>query len=58
MCSTSRMLFHGGVRFVGAVVVAASTVCFGGDITGICHTAPLLTIVIIWPLGARIFPVW
>ena len=47
MCSTSRMLSNDGVTFVGAVVVAASTVCFGGDITGICHTAPLLTIVII-----------
>jgi hypothetical protein len=42
----------------GGVMVAASTVCFGGDITGICHTAPRLTIVIVCPLGARIFPVW
>jgi hypothetical protein len=41
------MLSNDGVTFVGAVVVAASTVCFGGDITGIRHTAPLLTIVII-----------
>jgi hypothetical protein len=52
------MLSDGGVVFVGALVVAASTVCFGGGITGICHTAPLLAIVIVWPLGPRIFPVW
>ena len=55
---TSRMVSGGDVVFVGTVVVAASTVCFGGGSTGICHTAPLLAIVIVWPLGPRIFPVW
>jgi hypothetical protein len=42
MRSTSCMLFDDEVVVSGAVVVAASTVCFGGGITGICHTAAIL----------------
>jgi hypothetical protein len=40
-----------------AVVVATSTVCLGGGITGICQTVPLI-MVSAWPPGACILPVW
>jgi hypothetical protein len=38
------MLVDAEIVIAGAVMVAASTLCVGDGITGICQTAPLLTI--------------
>jgi hypothetical protein len=51
------MVVDAKVVVADAVVVAASTVCLGGGITGICQTVPLLIIVSVWPPGACILPV-